>query len=109
MCPRSACSSTIDRDRGDDSHSSSLSLLSERVTLLLLRSSELSTLAGMKSGYVSCWCVLLADDWVPCLCLRGTVSEKFELDLRRRRGAPVLEVTVPRLTRAVPSFVSGLE
>lgn len=42
-----------------------------------------------------------------CLCLRGTVSEKFELDLRRRgRG---LEVAVPGLTRTVPGFVNDLE
>ena len=42
-----------------------------------------------------------------CLCLRWTVSEKFELDLRRRgRG---LEVAVPGLTRTVPGFVNDLE
>lgn len=74
------------------------------MTLLLLRSSELSTLAGRKSGYARCWCMKLVDDEL-CLCLRGTESEKFELDLRGR--GPPLEVAVPRLTRAVPGFVIG--
>ena len=48
---------------------------------------------------------MLADE--SCLRLRGTVSEKFELDLRRRgRG---LEVAVPGLTRTAPDFVNDLE
>lgn len=49
--------------------------------------------------------MMLADE--SCLRLRGTVSEKFELDLRRRgRG---LEVAVPGLTRTAPDFVNDLE
>ena len=61
---------------GDDSDSSSLPLLSERLKMPLLRSFELRTPAGMKSGYVGCWCALLADSEARCLCGRGTVSER---------------------------------
>ena len=39
-----------------------------------------------------------------CLSLRGTVSEKFEEERRRR-----MAVAEPRLTRAAPGFVSGLD
>ena len=76
MRPRLACSSTIDSERGDDSDSSSFSLLPERLTMLLLRPSELGTLAGMKSEYVGCWYALLAESGARCLCVRGTVSDK---------------------------------